>query len=161
MPAAELLRELCCFIPWFVAALSVHRRESVSVCAPETCLIVIKQRISCLMRISMPTPIRLLAAQYYYKLAWRRSQGLFTSMVCLLFVCPTTLKAGSTSDFVCKQTPRSMGLNQVLSSNSSHSCGFLSMDNELAHLKICQFVSKIMAYLKPKQWKHWWYLSSR
>ena len=31
VPAAELLIELRCFIPWSVAALSVHRRESVSV----------------------------------------------------------------------------------------------------------------------------------
>ena len=51
VPAAERLKELRCFIPWLVAALSVHRRESVSACAPETCLIVSKQRMSYLMQI--------------------------------------------------------------------------------------------------------------
>ena len=132
VPAAELLLELRCFIPWSVAALSVHRRESVSVCAPETWLILTKQRLFYPMQLFGPdTDPSSRRAILLKKLAWRRSQGLFIVMVCLLFVCPKTLNAGSRSDFVCKQTPRSMGLTNFFSSNTSRSCGFLSIDNEL------------------------------
>ena len=49
--ASELLQELRCFILWFVAALSVNRRKSVSVFAPKTCLIVSRKRLTYLMQI--------------------------------------------------------------------------------------------------------------